>query len=63
MTLLFRIAVFVPCVFLIMVVYCAPRATTAKGVASIAARKTVKVCGWTVVLVAAMLAIEAIWLP
>lgn len=63
MSLMFRIAVFVPCVFLIMVVYCAPRAATAKGVIAVAIRKSLKVLGWTVALVVAMLVIEGLFLP
>ncbi len=63
MSLLFRIAVFLPAVYLVMIVYSAPLAPTAKGVAEIAARKTVKVVGWTVLIVASMWILAALFLP
>lgn len=58
-----RLLVFVPAVFLIMVVFVAPRATTARGVVEIAGRKTVKVLVWTVAMVVFMQVLQLLFFP
>ncbi|MHC5062490.1 MAG: hypothetical protein ACYTG5_00790 [Planctomycetota bacterium] len=63
MSLLIRILIFVPVIYLIMVVYAGQKETEGMAVLRTAARKTVKVLAWTVVLVAGMELIEFIFLP
>lgn len=58
-----RFAIYVPIVFLIMVVYTGQGQADAAGVVRIAARKTVKVVWWTIVLVLAMAVLEYLFLP
>ncbi len=63
MTLLIRLLIFIPVIYLIMIVYAGQRETEAKGVLRVAGGKTVKALAWTVVLVACMEAIEFVFLP
>ena len=63
MNLLIRILIFVPVIFLIMVVYAGQKETDASGVLSAAGRKTVTVLIWTAVLVLGMELIEFAFLP
>ena len=58
-----RVLVFVPVVFLVMVVYVAPQATDARGVVRLAIKKAAKVLAWTLALVVGMLLIEQVLLP
>jgi len=63
MSLLERLLWFPPIVFLIMVVYVAPKASDARGLVRLALPKTGKVLGWTAVIVVAMLVLEELFLP
>jgi hypothetical protein len=58
-----RLLIFVPVVWLIMVVYAGQREQTAAGVAKIAVRKTGKVLLFTLVLVLVMELIQLVLLP
>jgi len=58
-----HLLLFVPIAFLVMIVYVAPRADDARGVLRVAARKTVKLVGWTVGIVLAMWLLQAVFLP
>ena len=61
--LLVRMVLFLPAVFLVMVVYSAPLAPDAGGVVRIAVRKSVKVVIWTVVMVVVMQLLHVMFLP
>jgi hypothetical protein len=63
MSLLIRLLIFVPVIFMIMIVYAGQKETDAKGVLRVAGRKTVKAFIWTVVLVAGMELVEFVFLP
>lgn len=63
MSLLIRLLIFVPVIYMIMIVYAGQQETDAKGVLRVAGRKTVKALAWTVLLVAGMEAIEYLFLP
>ncbi len=63
MSLLIRLLIFVPVIYLIMIVYAGQKETEAKGVLRVAGRKTVKALVWTFVLVCCMEAIEFVFLP
>lgn len=58
-----HLLLFVPIAFFVMIVYVAPRADDAHGVLRIAARKTVKLVGWTVGIVLTMWLLQAVFLP
>jgi len=60
---LLRLLLFVPIVYLVMVVYGGQHETDAAGVLRAAARKTVKVVFWVVVAVLVMELIEYLALP
>jgi len=63
MSLLIRILLFVPVIYLIMVVYAGQKESDAPGVLIAAGGKTIKVLIWTVVLVLCMEFIEFVFLP
>ncbi len=63
MSLLIRILIFIPVIYLIMVVYAGQKETAGLAVLRVAGRKTVKVLLWTLVLITGMELIEFIFLP
>jgi hypothetical protein len=62
-TPLAHLLLFVPIALLVMTVYVASQAEDASGVLRLAARKTVKLVAWTVVIVLAMWLLQAVFLP
>lgn len=63
MTWLFRFALYVPILFLVMIVYVGQHETTARAILPKAVRKTIKFTLYTVLGVVIMLAIEWAFLP
>ena len=63
MSWLLRIALFVPITYLIMIAYSAPGQTDARGLATVAAKKTVKVVFWVAVIVVVMWIVQWLFLP
>ena len=63
MNWLVRLLLYVPILFLVMIVYTGQRETTARATIPQAAKKTVKFTIYSVVLVVAMEVIEALFLP
>ena len=63
MNLLIRMLIFVPVMYLIMIVYAGQKETDARGVLRIAGRKTIKALVWTVILVCCMELLESVFLP
>lgn len=63
MSWLFRLALYVPVLFLVMLVYVGQHETSARATIPKAARKTLRFTIYTVVGVAIMLTIEALFLP
>ena len=63
MELLVRILVFLPVVFLVMVVYVAPHHAEPQPMLHDAARRSGKALMWTTVLILAMQAIQLLFLP
>lgn len=62
MNWLVRLLLFVPVIWLIMIVYAGQKETNAKDTLRAAGRKTVKFVAWTVVLVGGMLLLEAVFI-
>ncbi|MCA8973870.1 MAG: hypothetical protein KDC98_04075 [Planctomycetes bacterium] len=62
MTLLFRIAVYVPVLFLIAIVVVGQHHTTAVDTIRDAVRRTLRWLWWTVLLVGGMLALEFLFI-
>jgi hypothetical protein len=62
-TLVGHVLLFVPIVFLVMIVYVAPHAEDARGVLRLAIPKTGKVVFWTGVIVAIMQVLALLFLP
>lgn len=63
MTWLFRLGLYVPVLFLVMLVYVGQHETSAAATLPKALRKTVKFTLYTVLGIAIMLTIEALFLP
>ncbi len=63
MTFFLRLALYVICVFLIMIVYAGRHGETAGEAVQLAGKKTGKVLLWTVVLVGLMELLEFLFLP
>ena len=63
MTWLFRLALYVPVLFLVMLVYVGQHETTARATLPKALGKTVRFTIYTIGGIAIMLGIEAVFLP
>ncbi len=62
MSLLFRIAVYVPVLFLIAVVICGQQHATANATLAAAARRTLRWLWWSALLVGGMLVLEFLFI-
>ena len=62
MSWLLRLVLFVPIIWLIMVVYAGQKETNAKDTLRSAGRKTFKFVAWSVALVGLMLLLEAVFI-
>jgi len=58
MSLLFRLAVYIPVLFLIAIVVVGQQHVTARETVHAAARRTLRWLGWTLVLLTIMLALD-----
>jgi hypothetical protein len=63
MSLLVRLALYVPVLFLVMVVYVGQHEETAAATLRGAVRKTIKWTGYTILLVVGMEVVEWLFLP
>ena len=62
MTLLFRIAVYVPVLFMIAIVVCGQHQTTAAATIQDAVRRTLRWLWWTFLLLVVMLGLEFLFI-
>jgi hypothetical protein len=63
MTMLIRVALFVPIVFLLMVVFATPQCRTPNEVITAATRKSVRVFVWTAAIVVVLELLQWVVLP